>query len=42
VEITNGERRGGIKKRDEKNAFLNLEFIFLNFWGIPISFLRNK
>jgi len=29
VEINNGERRGGIIKRDKKNAFLNLEFIFL-------------
>jgi hypothetical protein len=36
VEINNGERRGGIIKRDKKNAFLNLEFIFLN-WEIPIS-----
>lgn len=29
MEINNGERRGGIIKRDKKNAFLNLEFIFL-------------
>jgi hypothetical protein len=26
VEINNGERRGGIIKRDKKNAFLNLGF----------------
>ena len=38
-----GKGEEELKNETKKiKAFLNLEFIFLNFWGIPISFLRNK